>query len=223
MNRNFCFLIALLGFSTTLCFGQQKLLVSATVAPTLSHTNYTYRYFYPNSDGQIVEPVYINGIRWATGYSAGLSVLYAYAPGWSVSSGLWYQQLTTRQARQTISGEGTTTIHNRVVRLPLLLNYASSTKRLSPYFSFGLLTDIPMTSRVVVTRSGESTQYLKLESSTRPILHLLVGIGGQYQLSKRYTLMVQPVWTYKFGQIGGASTYNSSFEVSLLTQLAYTF
>ena len=149
--------------------------------------------------------------------------MYTYAPGWSFSSVIWYQQLTTRQARQTAAGEGTTTVHDRVVRIPLLLNYASSTKRLSPYFSFGLLTDIPIPSRVVVTRMGQSTQYLRLDNSHRPIFHLLVGAGAQYQLNRRYTLMTQPVWTYKFGQLGGANTYDSSFEVSLLTQIAYSF
>ncbi|GAB3015307.1 PorT family protein [Spirosoma pulveris] len=223
MSRNLLFLLTLVCLPAALCLGQRKLAVSATVAPTLSHTNYLYRYYYPNSDGQIVEPVYMNGIRWAMGYSAGASVVYTYAPGWSVSSGLLFQQLTTRQARQIAAGDGTTTIHNRAIRIPLFLNYASSTKSLSPYFSFGLLTDIPLPSRVVVTRMGQSTQYLTLETSPRPILHLLAGIGGKYQISKRYTVMAQPVWTYKFGQIGGANTYNSSFEVSLLTQLAYTF
>ncbi|ADB37480.1 outer membrane beta-barrel protein [Spirosoma linguale] len=223
MNRKIRFLLPLLWLSAALCLGQQKLLISATVAPSVSRTNYIHRYYYPNSDGQIVEPVYINGIRWATGYSAGVSVLYNYVPGWSVSSGIWFQQLTTRQARQTAAGSRTTTLHNRAVRIPLLLNYASSTNRLSPYFSFGLLTDIPLPSRVVVHRTGQSTQYLKLETSARPILHLLAGVGGQYQINKRCTLMAQPVWTYKFGQIGGASAYDSSFEVSLLTQIAYTF
>ncbi|SOD80357.1 porin family protein [Spirosoma fluviale] len=223
MSRNLLFLLTLVWLPTALCMGQRKLSISATVTPTLSHTNYIHRYYYPNSDGQIVEPVYVNGIRWATGYSAGVSVLYEYVPGWSVSSGIMFQQLTTRQARPTTAGDGTTSIHNRAIRVPLLLNYASSTKPLSPYFSFGLLTDVPLPSRVVVNRTGQSTQYLKLETSTRPILHLLLGVGGQYQINKRYTVMAQPIWTYKFGQLGGASAYNSSFEVSLLTQLAYTF
>ncbi|AUD07385.1 porin family protein [Spirosoma pollinicola] len=223
MNTNLRLLLALLCLPTTVLLGQQKLSMSVTVAPTLSHTNYNYRFFYPNSDGQVVEPVYMNGPRWANGYSAGLSLLYTYAPDWTVSSGVWFQQVTTRQARQAASGEGTVTVHNRIVRIPLLLSYTSSMKRLSPYFSLGLLTDVPIPSRVIVTRTGQSTQYLGLENSRRPIFHLLVGAGVQYKLNRRYTLMAQPVWTYKFGQLGGASTYDASFEVSMLTQVAYTF
>ena len=223
MTLNVRLLIAIFLFPTTLLFGQQKLAISATVAPTYSHTFYKSRFFYPNSDGQIVEPIYMSGKRWAPGYSAGLSVLYNYAPGWSVASGIWYQQLTTRQARQTAAGDGTTTVHNRAIRIPILLNYASSTKRLSPYFSLGLLTDIPLSARVVVVRAAESTQNLVLENSHSPVFNLMLGAGAKYQLNRRYTLMVQPAWTYQLGQLGGANTDNPTFELSLLTQLAYSF
>ena len=223
MNKTLQLLLVLLWLPTAPCFGQQKLAVSATVAPTLSNTFYHTRFLYPESDGQIVEPVYLTGSKWASGYLAGLSLVYTYAPGWSVSSGIWYQQLTTRQARQAAAGEGTITLRKRAIRIPLLLNYASSTKRLSPYFSFGVLTDIPIAGRVVVTRGSESTQYLRLENSSRPIFHILLGAGMQYKLNRRYTLMAQPVWSYKLGQLGGSSTNDSSYELSLLAQVAYSF
>ncbi|AKD55889.1 outer membrane beta-barrel protein [Spirosoma radiotolerans] len=223
MNLDLRLLIALLWFPATLVFGQQKLSVSATVVPTYSHTFYNSRFFYPNSAGQIVEPIYMSGKRWAPGYSAGVSVLYNYAPGWSVASGIWYQQLTTRQARQTAAGEGTTTVRNRAIRIPILLNYATSAKRLSPYFSLGFLTDIPMSARVVVVRSGQSTQNLILEANRRPVFNLMLGAGAKYQLNRRYTLMAQPIWTYQLGQLGGANTDNPRFELSLLTQVAYSF
>lgn len=223
MNTKLRLLLALLWCQTTLVFGQQTLSVSATVVPTLSHTVYKSRFFFPDSDGQVVEPVYMNGLRWASGYSVGASIQYTYAPGWSVSSGIWFQQLTTRQARQAVAGEGTITVHKRVARIPLMLNYASSTRRLSPYFSFGLLTDLPLPSRVVVTRTGESTQYLRLDTSGRPIFQLLFGAGLQYKLNRRYTLLAQPAWVYTIGQLGGAYTNDPAFELSVLTQLAYSF
>ena len=223
MTLNLRLLIVLLSFPVALVFGQQKLAVSATVAPTYSHTFYKSRFFFPNSAGQIVEPIYMNGKRWAPGYLAGLSVLYNYAPGWSVASGIWYQQLTTRQARQTAAGDGTTTVRNRAVRIPILLNYASSAKRLSPYFSLGLLTDIPLPARVIVVRSGQSTQNLILENSRSPVFNIMLAAGAKYQLSRRYTLMAQPAWTYQLGQLGGANTNNPTFELCLLTQFAYSF
>ena len=223
MIRKLRCLIALVFFTTTFSWGQPTLSVSATGSPTFSRTVYGYRYFYPESDGQIVEPVYVNGPRWATGYSAGLSVRYEYTPGWSVSSGIWYQSVSFRQARQPSAGEGTVTLRNRVVRFPILLNYALSSKRLSPYFSLGFLIDLPLTGRVVVTRNTEPTQTLRLKTTPRPIFQGMLGAGIQYKLTERYTLLAQPAWTYTFGQLGGASTNDSTFEVSLLTQVAYSF
>ncbi len=224
MNRYLFLLCVLLGWMPAArSFGQQKLSVSATVVPTVTYTAHKFRFLYPDSDGQIVEPVYLNGPRWASGYSAGVSAIYTYAPGWSVSSGIWYQQLTTRQSRQPAAGEGNVTVFNRFVRLPLLLTYCSSTKRLTPCFSFGALTDLPIPSRVVVERGSDPTQYLRLETYKRPIFHLLLGAGVQYQLNRHYTLIAQPTWTYKFGQLGGASFNDPSFGFSLLTQVAYVF
>ena len=171
----------------------------------------------------MVEPVYVNGIRWATGFSAGVSVLYTYAPGWTVSSGIWYHQLSIRQARQPIAGEGTVTLRSRAIRFPLLLHYALSSQRLTPYFTFGFLVDAPITARVVVARGAEPTQYLRLTGSGNPIFHGMLGAGLQYKLTERYRLMAQPIWTYTFGQFGGASTHNNSFELSVQTQVAYRF
>lgn len=223
MIRIQCVLVAFFLLTASRCWGQQKLSVSAMVAPTFSRTNYFYRYLYPESDGQVVEPVYLSGVRWAMGFQAGASVMYEYAPGWSVSSGVWYVQLTTRQARQPAAGEGTVTVRSRAVRLPLLLNYASSTKRLSPYFSFGPLIDVPLTGRVVVRRGSQSTQYLRLETTKRPIFHALLGVGARYQLNDHYTLIAQPAWAYTFGQLGSASTNDPSFELSLRLQMVYWF
>ncbi len=223
MHRTLPLLVALAVFTSTLSRGQQKLSLSAPVSPTLSRIYYSYRFFYPESDGQVVEPVYVNGVRWAGGYSAGASLLYTYAPGWSVSAGIWYQQLSIRQARQATAGEGTVTLSSRVVRLPLLLNYAPSRQRLSPCFTLGFFIDFPTSSRVVVTRGADPTQNLRLTTTSTPIFHGLLGAGLQYKLTDRYTLMAQPVWSYKLGQFGDALTYNKSFELSLQTQVTYSF
>ncbi|GAB4037002.1 PorT family protein [Spirosoma gilvum] len=223
MIRTLCLFLTLLISPIALAFGQKKLSLSATVSPTFSRTVYQFRYLYPESDGQIVEPIFLNGSRWASGFSAGVSIIHDYAPGWSYSFGIWFQQLTIRQDRQPTAGEGTVAFHKRVVRFPIQLNYYSSLKRLSPYFSIGFLIDLPITSRVVVTRAGESTQYLRLLDKPRPIFLGLLGAGMRYKLTDRYTVSAQPVWSYNFGQLGGASTHDSSFEVSVQMQAAYAF
>ncbi|GAB2592576.1 hypothetical protein GCM10027190_46230 [Spirosoma areae] len=193
------------------------------MSPARAYTNYYFRYLYPESDGQVVEPVFLNGGRWSGGFSAGVSVGYNYAPGWSVSSGVWFTQMTTRQTRQPEAGEGRIAVHNRFIRLPLLLNYGPSANRLSPYFSLGALTDLPIRSRVVVTRGAESTQYLRLEPNPRPIFHILLSAGAQYTLNQHIKLIAQPTIAFKLGQLGGSKTNKSSYEFSVLTQAAYAF
>ena len=224
MNPCLRVLLVVMLFPVGLAWSQRTLSISATLTPALAHTQYQQRFFYPESDGQIVEPVFLDGGHWATGYGAGLSILYTYAPGWSVSLGLWHEQVTTRQARQPLAGEGMIAVQSRFLRVPLRLNYTFSTRRLSPYFSAGILTDFPVTSRVVVTRVSESTQRLRLYPLiTRPIFQGLLGVGVQYKLGGHYTCIAQPIWTYSFGQFGMARFHDTSFAFSLLTQVAYQF
>ena len=214
--------VALLCLAANLTLGQSPLAISATVLPTLVRTRYDRTYLYPNSDGQVVEPVFICGTRNTMGYVAGIGALYTYAPGWSVSAGLWYSQTIMRQARLASAGEGTTTIRSRTLRIPLVLNYQPLAKRLSPYFSLGLLLDFPFNSRVIVERAGLDTQRLQLATDSGPIFHPMVGAGGRYQFNRRCALIVQPTWAYNLGRFGGAQTYTSSYEVSILAQLTYS-
>lgn len=223
MTKTLYAFCVLLVFTSLPCTGQRSISVSATITPVYRYTNYGRLYLYPDSDGQVVEPVFLNGPRWGSGYSAGVTARYTYAPGWSVGAGVWYQQIALRQARPASAGEGTTTLRNRTVRVPFFINYQSSTKRLSPYFSLGLLVDFPMTSRVLVDRSGQARQRLRLSTEGGPIFHALLGAGASYQLNRRYSVLVQPTGSYNLGRFGGAATNFTSFELSLQTQVLYTF
>ncbi|MFD2569242.1 PorT family protein [Spirosoma soli] len=216
----FLFLFFLTCFAA---FGQKKLSLSATVAPAFTNISYNNRYFYPESDGQIVEPVYLNGKKWATGFITGLTVQYTYAPGWSVATGVWYVQQTIRQPRLAAAGEGTMSIRNRALRVPILLNYRSSTERLSPYFTIGLAIDFPFVTRVIADRSGEPTQNLRLGTARSPLFQPVFGAGAQYQLTPRYQLMLQPIWTYNLGRFSSTDSRNPSNELSLLAQITYSF
>ena len=220
MLKKLCVVLSLLLSASA--FGQRTISISATVAPALVRTNYNRTFLYPESDGQVVEPIFLAGMTNATGYSAGLTVCYAYAPGWSATAGIWYGQTTLQQARP-VAGDGTTAIRSRAVRLPLLLNYQPLTRRLSPYFSLGLVLDFPLTSRVVVTRPGLPTQRLRLRTDAGPVFKPMLGAGGRYRLNDRFALIVQPVWVYTVGRFGGGQTTNSSYEVSVLTQVTYQF
>ncbi|MBD2700475.1 PorT family protein [Spirosoma sp. BT702] len=215
--------LLLLSFRAMSVFGQHKLTLSVAGAPTFVRTDFSYRYLFPDSDGQVVEPIFMNGERWLPGYLTGLTATYTWAPGWSVSSGIWYQQLTTRQPRLAIAGDGRSTIRYRTIRVPALLHFRMNQKRLSPYFSFGTFLDFPIPSRVIAEREGLPTQYLRLSADTGPIFHIILGAGGQYRLNDRISLTLQPLASYKLGRFGGAGMHDPSYEISMLAQVGYTF
>lgn len=224
MKRLGYVLIFLLGVATT--FAQPtpargKLAISFTFSPTLRHTTYKPQFLYPNSDGQIVEPVYVSGSRWAPGFMVGPTVEYHYAPGWSVSAGVWYRQQGFRQLRPT--GDGTTILRDRILRIPLMINFRQSARRLSPYFTFGTTADITLTGRVLVQRNAGDDQTLRISPERGPYFHILLGAGAQYQLTRELQLTVQPQYAYNLGRFGGYKTHNPSFDVTLLTQVAYRF
>ena len=200
---------------------QQTWSVTAQVVPLAERTSYLRQAAYPNSDGQVVEPIYLNGIRWATGGQVGLAVHYGFAPGWSVSVGGAYRQFSTRQARP--GNDGTTIIRSRAVRVPVLLNFQSSANRLSPYFTVGTLLDFPLSSRVAVQRTDQPDQQLSLDVERGPVFYLTAGAGGWYRISDRCALVVQPTLNYKIGQFGDGRSHNPAIEVGLLTQVTYSF
>ncbi|WP_338876415.1 PorT family protein [Spirosoma sp. SC4-14] len=222
LNRFFSLFSSAL-FITSLAFGQEKLSVSATIAPLFTHTAYDRLYLFPDSDGQVVDPVFLDGSTGSFGYSAGVTVYYTYAPGWSVATGLWYQYQVIKTDRLALAGVGQTSLRNRSFRIPILLNYRSSERKISPYYSFGPLIDFPASSRVIAHREGESTQHLRLSSESGPIFSLLLGAGALYQLNTHVALTAQPTFTYHLGRFGGAHTNFRTYELGLLTQLIYTF
>jgi Outer membrane protein beta-barrel domain len=214
--------IALFCLSATVAFSQRTFSISATASPTLIRTNHNRTYLYPESDGQIVEPVFLAGTVNTVGYTGGLGAHYTYAPGWSVAAGVWYSQTSSRQARLAAAGAGTTTLRSRTMRLPLLLNYQPLTRRFSPYFSLGLLLDFPLNARVIVDRTDQPSQRLRLRNDKGPVFQPSLGAGGRYQINPRWAVVVQPVWSYNLGRFGGSRTYNSSYEVNVLTQIMYS-
>ncbi|MCK8493597.1 PorT family protein [Spirosoma sp. RP8] len=223
MTRLFYSLLFLFVVQAVSVFGQEKLSVSATVTPLYVHTAYKNVYLYPNSDGQVVEPVFLNGAMGSVGYSAGVTVYYTYAPGWSVAGGLHYRYLPTRTDRLPLAGEGTTMVRSRAIRIPLSINYRSSTKKLSPYYTLAALVDFPFSSRVLAVRDDLPTQKLRLNADAGPVFNIMLGAGAVYQLNPTLALTAQPTITYRLGRFGGSHTENRTYELGLQTQLIYTF
>jgi hypothetical protein len=122
-----------------------------------------------------------------------------------------------------MAGEGMNNMRQRAIRIPLLLNFRSSDKRLSPYFSFGWLVDLPLTARVLVDRPDQGIQRLRLLTDKGPVFHVVAGAGVHYKLTPRYGLIVQPTASYNLGSFGGYASHNDSYALGLQTQLVYSF
>jgi len=223
MSKSIFSLLLTVCIPYTWVFAQDKLSVSATFSPAFTHTAYNQFYLFPDSDGQVVDPVFLDGGKGSFGYSAGVTVYYTYTSGWSVATGLWYHYQAIKTDRLALAGAGTTSVHNRGLRIPILLNYRSSDNKLSPYYSFGPLIDFPLSARVIANREGESTQHLRLAAESGPIFSVLLGAGGVYQINSKIALTVQPTFTYHLGRLGGARTNFRTYELGLQTQLIYTF
>lgn len=221
LNRLLCIAAGSQLLIVPVAVGQRTVALSAIAAPTYTTTNYARQTLYPDSDGQIVEPVHLAGSRGSGGFTAGISVLYTYAPGWTFSTGLLYRQSIMRQERLPIAGEGATRVNSRSVRVPVAINFRPSIKPVSPYFSLALLTDFPLTTRLIAARDGEPTQQLRVRNTLNPTFSAQLGAGGYCQLTDRYALIAQPTLAYTVGRFGGATTFSPSFELGLQLQVVY--
>ncbi|GAB3566396.1 hypothetical protein GCM10027578_15180 [Spirosoma luteolum] len=201
----------------------RSLSLAIGMAPSLTSTGYRRQTLYPESNGQLVEPVWLDSRRTGIGFGAGATVYYTYAPGWSVGAGLWYHQQTIRQLRRPVAGPGTTLIRSRALRLPLSITFQPGTQRLSPLFTLGLLTDFGLPTQLVARRGSEPTQYLRVAQSINPTFQASVGAGAAYRLGRQLTVQLQPTLIYGVGQFGGATTFHPTLELALQTQALWRF
>ncbi|CCH55027.1 hypothetical protein BN8_04258 [Fibrisoma limi BUZ 3] len=209
--------------SAEVAFGQKKIVLSVAAAPTYAYTAYKPQFLYPDSDGQVVEPILVTGRSHSAGYLLGPTVEYVYAPGWSVSSGVWLSTLTYRQARESADERILTNIRNRSLRIPIQLNYRQSKNRLSPYWSGGLHLDYLLPARVLVRRDEQPRQRLNLTYNGGVAFRVSVAGGWSYRLTNRISLLGQLMVNYNLGKFGQAATHNPSIELNGLVQAAWTF
>jgi hypothetical protein len=147
------------------------------------------------------------------GSSAGLTTHYAISPQWDVSVGIHGVFLAStalyhyNQTNHTFAIQGT----HSYVQLPVLINYRLSQKRLTPYFSGGAL----FSNRAMRANS------VGINTSVQ------AGIGIDYQLSPKLSLLIQPTGSYLLTRPkdNATSEYNPyhSYIVSLQTQLMWRF
>ncbi|GAB2569015.1 outer membrane beta-barrel protein [Spirosoma areae] len=210
----FCTLLAYPLLISPATFGQGRFAISATVSP-----------IYRSLDGR--SQIQNFGAEFSgrySGFTTGLTVQYALHPNWSISSGLWYNQVKGDVNFQSFNGaavspaEPVRTETLRAVQVPLLLHYSPSVRRLSPYLSAGfLLTD---NYRRTSVNNLTGREYVDKEWGAR--LHVLIGAGVQYRLSPKVSLIVQPTATYQLGRPDPSYTRFQDVQFGLQTQVKFT-
>jgi hypothetical protein len=196
-------------FSWTAATGQTKFAFSATVAPFYAHNKTTVKLpldsgFDPNQGGV-----------WTSksspkGYWVGLNGRYSFSKKWSASSGLWFSQSRLKTSNSSSRS------HNFAV--PVMINFQTSERKLSPYFSAGALWNFTRTSRATIKDIGT----VVFKSGKGDISRLLptVGAGVIYHFAPHFSLIGQPTFGYAIPPSGVDSrAYQMGFNMRLMFKL----
>lgn len=229
--KAFLYSFLLLVTTSTLGFGQGRFSISATLSPTQRKLDYRtgIQDSSPNSYGTTI-------IAKDQGGTLGLTATYQFHPNWSVSSGLWYNRSTGYQDFQAfrnneaVGAEPTRRTTLNTVQLPVLINFSPSKHRFSPYLSTGLVFN--MNYRSKIGNYFNSTVEPAITHSSQINTHILLGLGAQYRINPRVSLIVQPTALYKLDYLGqgSAPAYASHYsrrvrdwQLGVQAQLKYTF
>ncbi|WP_138992922.1 outer membrane beta-barrel protein [Larkinella sp. C7] len=223
--------VSLLAVATpTLVFGQGRFSVSAIISPTQRKLDVISK-FYDSTPDVSSARVIAND----KGGTVGLTANYQFHRNWSVSSGLWYNRSTGHMDFQAFKNEiaydpepTRRTIYNNL-QLPVLINFSPSKPRLSPYLSTGLVFNMnyrsaigpyPNANDLTVARSNEVTT------------NVLVGLGAQYRINSRWSVIVQPTALYRLQKLKSKSNgylmrheygHYRDWQVGVQAQVKYTF
>lgn len=156
-----------------------------------------------------------------------LGVSYAFAPRWSVGSGLTYTALRSDYA--TTSGNTVTyaTRHLYYLGVPLQMQFnALEWKRLSVFVSAGALFETAVGSRLNTRafigeqQASESQQFPSVKDLR---WSLTAGAGVQYQLFRYGALFLQPGFSWHIPNGGDVESYYSLHPCSFDLTFGYRF
>ena len=203
--------LILAGFlcSFSAAFAQSKVAFSATVAPFYGHTKTTTTVILPvdYSGGTLASQVFHSESS-PKGYWVGLNGRYSISRKWSASTGLWFSESSLKTSASSSRS------HN--FSIPVIINFQSSERKLSPYFSAGALWNFGTTSHVNIPDLG--TVIFKSESNTSRISPL-VGAGIIYHFAPHFSLIAQPTFSYAIPPSG----FNShAYQLGLHLQLMFS-
>lgn len=220
MKVRYLLLLGLFVSTATPLIAQNRFSVGITAAPVLSHSHSNVRLTVPDQTGQPAT-ARLDLRSSIGGFTAGVSVQYNFSPRWSLSTGLWFNQLRTTQPSPFTPATRTRVISSGY-QIPLLVNYRLSDRRLSPVVSAGALGYLRNNTRYKPLDGGRDFR-VKFGNSLN--VQAIVGAGASYQLTPRWSLLVQPqlIWQFrpKGDDIIGYDRY-VSYQLQGQVQLAYT-
>lgn len=222
MKSLFSVIVIFAGFtlSSQVVFGQSKFALSASIAPFYSHTSGSSTVIIPDASGTgMITSEWKTRLE-APGYWVGLSGRYSFSSKWSASTGLWLShswknqpKITTNPSVQIFTGSSRS--HNFLI--PVMVNFRSSGKKLSPYFSAGALWNFNSTSHLETT-DGQDVTFKS--SSKRSRLSPIVGAGIIYDFAAHWSLIAQPTFSYTIPESG---TNYKSYHAGFNAQIMYRF
>lgn len=219
----FASLFSMMGAGINPILGQSRFSVSFNIAPIYGHS--AYKAILPLS----IDPAYptteVISRSHSLGYSFGLLGHYNFSPKWSLSAGVWATSFLSTDGE--FSTNGTSVLislpnHHPFrygYRIPVLLNYQPSSKRISPYFSLGTSANFRQTSYVYI-----NGQEIPIKTG-KAIVNgpLIVGAGAIFNLKEHTSLVIQPLLEYNLKAKPSDYIYSHSYSLSLQVQLRHHF
>ncbi len=196
--------VGLFGASITLLSAQSRL----SIAPTYWFNYNLYSYQADLSYNGSKTQTQVSGHSIVSSF--GLTARYHFTPKWDVSVGAFYYRNTAYLTNpQNPQGESIP-FTSEGGQLPVLVSYRLTNRRLSPYFSTGVIF-------------AKSKTFTEAPIRTDGV----VGVGLDYQFHSGLSLLLQPTVSYSFTKpVNNAFfqfTKYSSYSVGLQTQLIWHF
>jgi hypothetical protein len=191
-------------------FSQSKFALSATVAPFYAHTKGSVEVTVPdpNNSGDFISQMWKSKSS-SNGFWLGFNGRYSFSQKWSASTGLWYAY--SRIKTSTFSSRS----YN--FSIPVIANFQTSEKKLSPYFSAGALWNFGTTSHVRFPDLGTVT--FKSDRN-RSRISPMVGAGVIYHFAQRLSFIAQPTFSYAIPPSGvDIHAYQWGLNMQLLFKL----
>lgn len=220
MKTNVYQTLILLLTTATLASAQSRFALSLTGGPVINHASTKLTFLLPDQNGQLIPNTFENRAT-TYGHVLGLSAHYSFTPNWSMSTGFWYNRLSTNGTNPFTSTSSPTRIIGQAVQVPLFVNYRPGRKRLSPYFSAGTLANVPQ-STIYRDQSNSGQSDLKITFNKTVTFQAAVGAGVAYTVNNHLSLTAQPMLIWRFKPAGNYERY-VAYQVNGQLQLMYSF